>query len=77
MTDERRFFTTGEAGRYLRLAAQTLKRYRTTGEGPVYHLFGGRVRYLRDDLDDWAAKRRRVSTADDGTAERARRGAAR
>ena len=73
MTDERRYLTTAEAAGYLGLAAQTLKRYRSTGEGPVYHLFGGRVRYLREDLDAWAAERRRVSTVDDGTAERARR----
>ena len=74
MTDERMFFTTVEAARYLGLSHRTLKRYRVTGEGPVYHRFGGRVRYRRDDLDDWAAKRRRVSTVDDGTGERAARG---
>ena len=26
-----------------------------SGEGPVFHRFGGRVRYLRADLDAWAA----------------------
>ena len=67
MTDERKYLTTGEAARYLGLSARTLKRYRITGEGPVFHRFGGRVRYLRDDLDVWAEKRRRVSTVDDGT----------
>ena len=67
MTDERMYLTTVEAARYLGLSARTLKRYRVTGEGPVFHRFGGRVRYLRDDLDAWAEKRRRVSTVDDGT----------
>ena len=30
--------------------------------------FGGRVRYLREDLDAWVRTRRRKSTSDDGTA---------
>ena len=67
MTDERMYLTTAEAARYLGLSARTLKRYRVTGEGPVFHRFGGRVRYLRGDLDAWAVERRRVSTVDDGT----------
>ena len=73
MADECMYLTTVEAARYLGLSHRTLKRYRVTGEGPVYHRFGGRVRYRRDDLDAWAAERRRVSTADDGTGERAAR----
>ena len=73
MTDERMYLTTGEAARYLGLSGRTLKRYRVTGEGPVFHRFGGRVRYLRSDLDVWAGKRRRVSTVDDGTGGRAAR----
>ena len=68
MNEERRYFTTHEAARWLGLSASTLKRYRVTGEGPVYHLFGSRVRYRRDHLDAWAAKRQRISTVDDGTA---------
>ena len=70
MTDERMYLTTGQAARYLGLSHRTLKRYRVSGDGPVFHRFGGRVRYRRDDLDVWAAERRRVSTVDDGTGER-------
>ena len=80
MTQECNYLTTREAARYLGLAARTLRRYRVTGEGPVFHRFGGRVRYRREDLDAWAAARRRVSTVDDGSAlsgGRAGRGAAR
>ncbi len=79
VTQECMYLTTVEAARYVGLSHRTLKRYRVTGEGPVFHRFGGRVRYRRDDLDVWAAERRRVSTADDGSGERpapARRGAA-
>ena len=66
MTDERMYLTTVEAARYIGLSQRTLKRYRVTGDGPVFHRFGGRVRYRRNDLDDWAEKRRRVSTVDPG-----------
>ena len=70
MTDEQVLFTTVEAARYLRLSPSTLKRYRVTGEGPVYSRRGGRVRYRREHLDAWVAEGERVSTVDDGTAER-------
>ena len=69
MKDERNYFSTREAAHYLGLSVRTLNRYRVSGDGPVFHRFGGRVvRYRRDDLDGWAAARRRVSTVDDGTA---------
>ena len=71
-TDYRKtnYLTTRRAAAYLGLSARTLDRYRVSGDGPVFHRFGGRVRYLRADLDDWAATRRRRSTSDDGTGER-------
>ena len=66
VADEQVFFTTVEAARYLRLSHRTLKRYRVTGEGPVFNRLGGRVRYRREHLDAWAAERERVSTVDPG-----------
>ena len=66
VADEQVFFTTVEAARYLRLSHRTLKRYRVTGEGPVFNRLGGRVRYRREHLDAWAAARERVSTVDPG-----------
>ena len=59
-----------DAAAHLGLSTRTLDRYRVTGEGPVFLRFGGRVRYLREDLDAWARTRRRRSTSDDGTGER-------
>ena len=50
------------------LTGNPTDRYRVSGEGPVFHRFGGRVRYTRADLDAWASARRRASTSDDGTA---------
>ena len=67
MTDERMYLNSVEAGRYLGLSHRTLRRYRVTGEGPLYYRFGGRVRYRRDDLDSWAAKRQEASTSDPGS----------
>ena len=67
MNDERKYLSTREAAEYLGLSPRTLDRYRVSGDGPVFHRFGGRVRYTRSDLDAWAERRRRASTADDGS----------
>ena len=64
------YLNTREAAVHLGLSTRTLDRYRVSGEGPVFLRFGGRVRYLREDLDEWARTRRRKSTSDDGTGER-------
>ena len=70
MTERTGYLSTRQAAEYLGLSTRTLDRYRVSGDGPVFHRFGGRVRYLRDDLDAWAASRRRRSTSDDGAGER-------
>ena len=67
MTEENTYLNTHQAAVWLSLSAKTLARYRVAGTGPVFHRFGGRVRYLREDLKAWAVSRRRASTADDGT----------
>ena len=63
-----KYLSTREAAAWLGLSPRTLDRYRVSGEGPAFHRFGSRVRYLAADLDDWASARRRLSTSDDGTA---------
>ena len=68
MTEETVYLNTLQAARIVGLSAKTLARYRVKGKGPVFLKLGGRVRYLRKDLDDWAHRRRRASTRDDGTA---------
>ena len=70
MTDGTNYLSTRQAAEWLGLSTRTLDRYRVSGDGPVFHRFGGRVRYLRADLDAWAASRRRRSTSDDGAGER-------
>ncbi len=64
------YFTTREAAGYLRLQPSTLERWRSVGGGPPYQKFGGRVVYLRDDLDAFVNAGRRISTSDQGTAGR-------
>ena len=70
MSDGKKYLSTREAAKHLGLAPRTLDRYRITGGGPVYHLFGTAVRYLPEDLDHWAKTRRRRSTSDDGSGPR-------
>ena len=63
-----KYLNTREAAAWLNLSPRTLDRYRMSGDGPVFHRFGGRVRYLVADLEAWASARRRASTSDDGGA---------
>ena len=66
MKDEpARYLDTREAAQYLGLSNRTLDRYRVTGEGPVFHKFGSRIRYAQADLEEWATARRMRSTSDD------------
>ena len=56
--DTKQYLSTGEAADFLTLSARTLDRYRVKGTGPMFHRFGGRIRYLRADLLEWAMARR-------------------
>jgi excisionase family DNA binding protein len=57
-----------EAARYTGLSEAFLNRLRSVGGGSPFYKVGTRVLYNRSDLDHWLASRKRVSTADDGTA---------
>lgn len=64
--------TTKEAAELVQLKAQTLRKYRGTGEGPAYCLLApNRVAYRTSDLETWVESRIRVSTADPGPTGRA------
>ena len=65
---EQRYLNTKQAARYLGVSPKKLHRLRTEGGGPAYYKFGKSVRYRREDLDEWAGTRRRLSTSDDGSA---------
>lgn len=59
----RRFLHTIPAADYLGLSPWTLEKLRILGGGPVYHKLGRRVVYAIEDIDQWAAARRRTSTS--------------
>ncbi len=68
MLEETNYLNTYQAGQWLGLSEKTLIRYRVRGEGPAFYRFGTRIRYRREDLDDWAELHRSASAGDDGTA---------
>lgn len=46
------WMTTEQAAAYLSVSGGTMRNWRSRGEGPRYHLLGGRlVRYEVEDLD--------------------------
>ena len=67
---ETMYLSTAQAAERLGISARTLERLRRTGKGPAYHRFGSVVRYLKADLDAWAATRRRTSTREEGRGRR-------
>jgi predicted DNA-binding transcriptional regulator AlpA len=50
--------STREAADHLRNSPRTFIRWRGLGLGPPYIRVGGKVRYLRSDLDEWLARNR-------------------
>jgi hypothetical protein len=52
------------AAQVLDTATQTLRNWRVSGRGPVFHKFGRSVRYEIGDLYDYARSRRRRSTSE-------------
>jgi len=57
---------TRQAAAYTGLAKSTLEKLRVTGGGCRYIRIGRVVMYDPDDLDNWMAAHRRISTSDNG-----------
>ena len=57
------FLTTKAAADYLGLSANTLHRWRWSGDGPRFRKFGRSVRYARTDLDTYAENAARDNTS--------------
>jgi hypothetical protein len=60
----KRLFDPQEASDYLRIAKQTLARWRCYGLGPRFVRIGGRIFYDASDLDAFIAARKFQSTAE-------------
>ncbi len=67
---ETTYMTTRDVAAFLGLSPRTLDRYRVSGDGPVFHRFGNRVRYLREHVEKWAAARQMRSTSDENPSDR-------
>ena len=61
-----KYMSTRDVAAFLGLSPRTLDRYRVSGDGPDFHKFGNRVRYLRVNVESWAEERRCQSTSGDG-----------
>lgn len=59
-----RYLRTPEAARFLGLSGRTLEKHRTYGTGPAFKKLGGRVVYAVADLQAWANRGTKNSTAD-------------
>lgn len=57
-TSSQQLLSTREAAEHLRNSSRTFIRWRGLGLGPPYIRVGGKVRYLRRDLDEWLARHR-------------------
>ncbi len=66
MSNNTGFMKTAQIAEHLGLSPRTLESYRSRGGGPAFYVFGSVVRYLLSDVLEWASKRRRRSTSDDG-----------
>jgi predicted DNA-binding transcriptional regulator AlpA len=63
--------TEAEAAAYVSYRPRTLASWRRTGRGPRFVAVSKTsVRYRRSDLDAWIKSRVRLSTSDDGEADR-------
>lgn len=58
------YLTTEGAAQRLKLSRRFLEALRRKGGGPQFIAFGRAVRYALEDLDAWAASRKRKSTSD-------------
>ena len=67
-----KYMSTRDVAAFLGLSPRTLDRYRVSGDGPDFHKFGNRVRYLRADVESWAEERRCQSTSGAGDSPAAR-----
>jgi len=63
-SNQRRLLGPDEASDYLRMARQTLARWRCYGLGPRFVRIGGRIFYDASDLDAFIAARKFQSTAE-------------
>lgn len=60
--NSKRPMSTQQAAGYLKVSLATMKRWRTTGDGPRFGKLGRNVVYRQCDLDDYIESKLRLST---------------
>jgi len=63
---DKRYLSSTETARHLRLSNSWLAKSRLTGDGPPYIKAGRSVLYDLEDLEEWMNTRKRRSTSDTG-----------
>ncbi len=58
-----KYLSTSETAEHLRVSTSWLAKSRLSGEGPPFIKAGRTVLYDLDDIESWAAKRKRQSTS--------------
>ncbi|WP_353485371.1 helix-turn-helix domain-containing protein [Haliscomenobacter sp.] len=58
------YYDTPQAAKLMRLAPQTLRKWRHTGNGPCYSKLQGKVVYSQEDILSYIIDRRVNSTAE-------------
>jgi Helix-turn-helix domain len=58
--NQKRYLSTREASAYTGIPANTLRKFRSEGRGPVYTKPAGRALYLVKDLDAFMESGRRI-----------------
>lgn len=59
--DDQRFLTPEEVSNMLRIPIGTLAYWRHINEGPPSLKFGKRVRYVRDQVEEWARTQQKAA----------------
>lgn len=59
MANSRVYLSPAEVEEIYGISERTLANWRSQGKGPAYYKFGGAVKYLRAELDEWVLSQRR------------------
>lgn len=57
------YFNQHRLSEFLDTSERTLERWRVEGTGPAYVKAGRKVLYRRQDVEEWLARSRRISTS--------------
>lgn len=57
-------FNESQLVNYWKISKNTLRKWRTTGQGPVYVKIGGRVLYRKKDIDNFEKQRLYLSSSE-------------